>query len=327
MLTRLTLLLAAALTFSSAFAEPKKLLVVTVTTGFRHSSIETAEKVLAELGAKSGAFTVDFVHQPEGQPKNPGKPPVRGGKDTDESFAGKQAAYSAALAEFNAANATWNDKIKAYMAEHMALGKIKHYDGFIFANTTGDLLLPDRDGFIQLIENGKAFIAMHSGSDTYHPFRSYIDMLGGEFETHKSQVEIQPVIHSPAHPITKSVPQGWKVFDEIYIIKSFDKTKVHGLLGLNSHPNLAQLPEEEQKKEAELKRYYPVSWCKEFGAGRVYYNSLGHREDVWDPTWKEGTADRKNSPEIARTYQEMILAGIKWALKLEGAASPPGNIP
>jgi type 1 glutamine amidotransferase len=327
MIKRLTLLLTAALSFSSAQAEPKKLLVVTVTTGFRHSSIETAEKVLAELGSKSGAFSVDFVHQPEGQPKNPGKPPVRGDKDTDESFKAKAEAYSIASAKFNADNKVWGDKIKAYMAEKMALDKIKDYDGFVFANTTGDLLFPDRDGFIKLIENGKAFIAMHSGSDTYHPFRGYIDMLGGEFETHKSQVEIQPTLHSPAHPITKSVPVGWKVFDEIYIIKTFDKAKVHGLLGLNSHPNLAQLTDEEKKKEDELKRYFPVSWCKEYGAGRVFYTSLGHREDVWDPTWKEGTPDRKNSPEIAHTYQEMILAGIQWALKLTEGPATPGNIP
>src|SRR5436190_7515068 len=39
---------------------PKKVLVVTVTKGFRHSSISTAEKVLAELGEKSGIFTVDY---------------------------------------------------------------------------------------------------------------------------------------------------------------------------------------------------------------------------------------------------------------------------
>lgn len=344
MIKRLSLLLASLLALATASAEPKKLLVVTVTTGFRHSSIETAEKVLAELGAKSGAFTVDFVHQPEGQPKSPGKPPVRTPKDTDDSFKAKAEAYSVANAQFNADNKAWGDKIKAYMADKMAIDKIKHYDGFVFANTTGDLLFPDRDGFIQLIEGGKAFIAMHSGSDTYHPFRGYIDMLGGEFETHKSQVEIQPVIHSPGHVITKAVPQGWKVFDEIYIIKTFDKAKVHGLLGLNTHPNLEQMLAEaaqrkekkivDPKKDADLKdveaqkgRYYPVSWCKEFGAGRVYYNSLGHREDVWDPTWKEGTPDRKNSPEIAHTYQEMILAGIKWALKLEESVSTPGNIP
>lgn len=344
MITRLTLLFAAALSLTSAFAEPKKLLVVTVTTGFRHSSIETAEKVLAELGAKSGAFTVDYVHQPEGQPKNPGKAPERGTKDTDESFKAKVEAFSKASAEFNEANKIWNDKIKAYMADKMALDKIKGYDGFVFANTTGDLLLPDREGFVKLIEGGKAFVAMHSGSDTYHPFRGYIDMLGGEFETHKSQVEIQPIVHDPAHLITKTVPSGWKVFDEIYIIKSFDKAKVHGLLGLNTHPNLEQMQQEaaqrkeknivDPKKDADLKdveaqkgRYFPVSWCKELGAGRVYYNSLGHREDVWDPTWKAGTKDRKNSPEIAQTYQDMILSGIKWALKLEDAPSPAGNIP
>lgn len=327
MIKRLPLLLAAALAISSARAEPKKLLVVTVTTGFRHSSIETAEKVLAELGAKSGAYTVDYVHQPEGQPKNPGRPPVRNDKESEDAFKAKQDAYSTALARFNEDTKTWNDQVKAHMAGKMALDKIKHYDGFVFANTTGDLLLPDRDGFIQLIKSGKAFIAMHSGSDTYHPFRGYIDMLGGEFETHKSQVEIQPILHSPAHIITKSVPQGWKVFDEIYIIKSFDKGKVHGLLGLDSHPNLTQMNAEEKAKAAAEKRYYPVSWCKEFGSGRVYYNSLGHREDVWDPAWKAGTNERKNSPEIAQIYQEMILAGIKWALKLEDAASPPGNIP
>src|SRR3954453_4566579 len=40
---------------------PKKLLVVTVTKGFRHSSIPTAEKVLGELAQKTGEFTVDYV--------------------------------------------------------------------------------------------------------------------------------------------------------------------------------------------------------------------------------------------------------------------------
>src|SRR5262245_39767197 len=42
-------------------AAPKQVLVVTVTKGFRHSSIPTAEKVLGELAEKSGAFTVDYV--------------------------------------------------------------------------------------------------------------------------------------------------------------------------------------------------------------------------------------------------------------------------
>ena len=41
-------------------AAPKKLLVVTVTKGFRHGSIPTAEKVLGQLAKSSGDFEVAF---------------------------------------------------------------------------------------------------------------------------------------------------------------------------------------------------------------------------------------------------------------------------
>lgn len=291
---------------------PKKLLVVTVTTGFRHSSIETAEKVLEELAQKSGAFTVDFVRQPEGQPKNPGRPPEKKEGESDESFNNRKSAFSLALAQFNAANTVWYEGVKSYMAEHMAIDKIKGYDGFIFANTTGDLRLPDREGFIELITEGRAFIAMHSGSDTYHPFRRYVDMLGGEFETHKAQVEVEPVRHDPEHPAVKAIPEGFKVFDEIYIIKSFEKGQVHGLLGLNAHPNDG------------TEGYFPISWCKPYGKGRVFYTSLGHREDVWDPTWNP--EQRKNEPAIAEAYQAHILNGIRWALRQVDGSEEVGNV-
>ena len=40
--------------------EPARLLVVTVTKGFRHGSIETAEPILEKLGRETGMFHVDF---------------------------------------------------------------------------------------------------------------------------------------------------------------------------------------------------------------------------------------------------------------------------
>ena len=64
---------------------------------------------------------------------------------------------------------------------------------------------------------------------------------------------------------------------------------------------------------------YPLSWCKNYGKGRVFYTSLGHREDVWDPAWP----DRKNPKEVAEAYQEHILGGIKWALGLEKWSPKP----
>src|SRR5215212_4920176 len=69
-------LVAAGIALPAIAAEPKKILVVTVTTGFRHSSIATAEKVLAQLGQESGAFTVvDYARQPDVKiPTKPQKP-------------------------------------------------------------------------------------------------------------------------------------------------------------------------------------------------------------------------------------------------------------
>src|SRR5262245_11285465 len=40
---------------------PKRILVVTITKGFRHSSIPVAEKTLKELSQRTGAFTVDIA--------------------------------------------------------------------------------------------------------------------------------------------------------------------------------------------------------------------------------------------------------------------------
>jgi type 1 glutamine amidotransferase len=313
--TFLALILAAACGFAlPAVAAPKKLLVISITTGFRHSSIETGEKVLGELAAKSGDFTVDFVKQPEGRLNAPSKPKRDEKKDTDESFKAKEDAYAAAMEEFKPKNDAYNKVVKAYCADKLAMDKLKDYDGFVFCNTTGDLPFPDPQGFIDLVKGGKAFIATHSGSDTFHQFRPYIEMLGGEFETHHSQVEIEPIVHDRSHPAGAPFPEGFKVYDEIYIIKSFSKDNVHGILGLDAHPN------------DKTPGYYPVSWVREFGKGRVFYTSLGHREDVWDPTWKAGTPDRKNAPEIAEIYQKHLLGGIRWALRLvEGDAGNGGS--
>ena len=57
-------------------AEPKRVIVCTVTTGFRHSSIPWAEKTLKALGESSGAYTVvDMAQQPDVVvPKKPNKP-------------------------------------------------------------------------------------------------------------------------------------------------------------------------------------------------------------------------------------------------------------
>ena len=67
---------------------------------------------------------------------------------------------------------------------------------------------------------------------------------------------------------------------------------------------------------------YPIAWCKEYGKGRVFYTSLGHREDVWDPNTPE-SFKRENPKEVSEAYQKHLLGGIKWALGLEKGDAKP----
>jgi len=265
---------------------PKGALVVSTTTGFRHSSIPTAETILGELAQKSGAFTVDYARVDVYDPQYKG-------------------------ADGKPDKAKYEPAIAAVLAEKMSPAALKNYDLVIFANTTGDLPLPDRQAFLDWIKSGKGFVGIHSAADTFHGFPPFIEMIGGEFKTHGAQVEVDAINQDPQCPACRHLPGNWQVFDEIYQFKNFERAKVHGLLTLDQHPN--------DKTPGD----YPIAWMKEYGQGRVFYTSLGHREDIWDANWKDGKGQRKNSPEIAQAYQQHVLGGIKWALGLERAEVKP----
>jgi len=282
-------LLAGCSTTCCAESKPKHVLVVTTTTGFRHSSIPTAEKVIGELARQSGQFTVEFA-----------------GLDTG-------------TAEFKGADgkadiAKVKPAVAAVLAEKMSAEAMKKYDAVIFANTTGDLPLPDPQAFVDWIKSGKGFVGIHAATDTFHGFRPFIEMIGGEFKSHGPQVEVEPINQDKDFPACRHIPAGWKVFDEIYLFKSFERTNVHGLLTLDKQPN-TKAPGD-----------FPIAWCKEFGKGRVFYTSLGHREDVWEPNSTAQKGGFKNSPDVALAFQKHVMGGIQWALGLEkGDAKPQSS--
>ena len=310
-------------------AEKKRVIVCTVTTGFRHGpAIAEAEKTLPMLAKESGAFEiVEFVRQPDAAkiPQRPRKP-----KDLAANANEKDTArHAEEMRKFEAENAKWTPELiaqekaakegfdgavkknlAALSPEHLRTEKI---DAVIFADTTGDLPLPDKEGFIKWIEDGHAFIGMHSASDTFHQFKGYGEMLQGEFRAHGKQVPADLVAGDTNHPANAGIGAKWDIKqEEMYEMKegSHDRSKVHVIWFLK-HP-----PQEPGKEE-----YAAVSWCRMAGTGRVFYTSLGHREDLWnaDPA----LPGRTNSPETAKQYQAHILGGIKWALGLaEGSATP-----
>ncbi len=280
---------------------PKKLLVVSTTTGFRHTSIPTMEKMLRKLAHESGEFTVDFLEQPPGKPARLKK----------EATPEQQAAFAVAEAD-------WEQKLKSVL-EKLSPASLKDYDGVVFASTTGDLPIPDKPGFLAWIKAGHAFIGLHAASDTFHGWPEYVDMLGGEFKQHGPQVGVECLNQDPLHPATASLPKVWTISqEEIYQFKNYDPAKVHELLVMDKHPN------------DKTPGHFPVSWCKDYGAGKVFYTSLGHREDIIDPD--PNIPDRKNSVEISQAYQAHVMGGIEWALGLKaeagaGASNAPYSPP
>jgi type 1 glutamine amidotransferase len=198
---------------------------------------------------------------------------------------------------------------KRVLGEKMSTEALKNFDAVVFANTTGDLPLPDPQAFVDWVKAGHGFVGMHSATDTFHGFRPYIEMIGGEFQTHGAQATVDCLNQDTKHAACKHLPATWTVHDEIYLLKSFNAADVRQLLLLDKEPN--------KKTPGE----FPISWCKQFGKGRVFYTSLGHREDIWDEHW--GGKDRKNSTEVSKAYQQHILSGIQWALgDAKGSAKP-----
>ena len=174
------------------------------------------------------------------------------------------------------------------LAAKMSLKGLAGYDGVVFASTTGDLPLPDRQGFLDWIAAGHAFVGIHAATDTYHGFPPFVDMIGGEFKTHGPQVKVALLVQDAAHPATKGMASPTFVYDEIYQFKSFERERVHMLLALDKHPNEG------------TPGYYPLAWTRTHGKGRVFYTALGHREDVLEAEW----------------YRKHLLGGVLWALGL-----------
>jgi type 1 glutamine amidotransferase len=165
------------------------------------------------------------------------------------------------------------------------------FDAVVFANTTGNLGVPDLPALLDWIAAGHGFAGMHSAADTYHDAPAYLDMLGNEFLIHGAEAAVDAIVENASHPAAAPLAPRFAVFDEIYKFTRANRGAVTMLLSLDRHP-ADGLPE--QGQPADL----PLAWAKNHGRGRVFYTALGHRDDVLASDW----------------YGAHLLAGILWAL-------------
>jgi uncharacterized protein len=176
---------------------------------------------------------------------------------------------------------------------------LRDVDAVFFANTTGNIGIPDMRAFLDWIAGGKAFLGAHSATDTYHDSPEFIEMIGGEFETHGKIVEADVFVNDPSHPAVAHLAPRFQMTDEWYRFKNLAPDR-HVLLSFDRvPPDGVGAPGD----PADL----PLAWHKSFGKGRVFYTAIGHRQEVW---------------EDAR-FRRHLEEAIRWALGRAGGAARP----
>lgn len=268
---------------------PARLLVVTVTKGFRHGSIETAEPVLEKLGREKGLFHVDFLRMPPNRPSQPRRP-RRGKNVTDEKWAQIESQFKEQQKVFQKADQPWQQVLQQKFAVAFSPESLAQFDGVVFVSTTGELPIPDLGAFLKWIQDGHAFIGIHAASDTLKSSDAYVEMIGGHFAGHPwtAKGEHGFVNHDSTHPVVKMFPERFRWKDEIYQYgPRYKPENVRVLLSIDMAASTPKNP-----------WHVPVSWVRDYGRGRVFYTNLGHNDETWSDD----------------AFQKHLTEGTAWAL-------------
>lgn len=173
----------------------------------------------------------------------------------------------------------------------MTMDALTRYDAVFFANTTGNIGVPDLPAFIAWVANGKGFLGAHSATDTYHDSPEFLAMIGGEFQTHGTIAEADVRVDDPSHPAVAHLAPRFRMTDELYRFTKFDPAEVRTLLSLDRVPP-------DDVGEAGQPANLPMAWHRSQGRGRVFYTAFGHRDEVW---------------QDAR-FRQHLREAIRWAM-------------
>jgi len=262
----------------------KRLLLLTHNAFYKHTSLDDIENAVPELG-KVGGFSVTSL---EGYKQDP--------DEIDLSMI--TARY---LSQFDA----------------------------VMVSTNGELPMSDegKRALVEFVRNGKGFIAVHQSMVTFYKFPQWGEMLGAYFSNgpifdsmNRAKRLAVLKIEDRNHPATRRLPDGWTLHDEFYqfakkvwdpatpkenvgptgqpVPMAFSRDRVHVLLSIDSGKTDFTGAPAGWVKGGD----YPQAWYQNYGEGRTFYTSLGHRDDLW-------RADA--------TFREHILGALRWGLGLE----------
>jgi type 1 glutamine amidotransferase len=181
---------------------------------------------------------------------------------------------------------------------------LDYFDAIIFYTTLElDLNADQKADLLSFVkDDGKGFLGTHSATDTFYQWPEYGEMIGGYFDDHPWHQKVRVNVEDRKFPATEHFPKSFEITDEIYQFKNFSRDRVRVLMSIDtSSVDLTK------KNVHRTDKDFAVTWVRNYGKGRVFYSSLGHREEVW------------NRPDV----QKMWLEAVKWAMGItQGDATP-----
>ena len=175
---------------------------------------------------------------------------------------------------------------------------LARYDAVVFY-TTGELPLDAgrKSAFLDFIRGGGGFVGIHSATDTFHQWPAYGELIGGYFDNHPWRQEVEVKVEDRDHAATRHLGASFRISDEIYQFKNWERARVDVLLSLDTDSVDAH---KEGVKRADGD--FALAWTRDYGAGRMFYTALGHEDAVWQD----------------ERFQRLVVNGIVWAMGAPG---------
>lgn len=199
-------------------------------------------------------------------------------------------------------------------------GDLDQYAAIAFY-TSGDLCSPKsaqntppispegKQKLLDWVKAGGGFVGFHAANDSFHskgPRNEtqkiedrdpYIQMIGGEFIVHGPQQVATMRVTSPNFPGAENLGRSFDMNEEWYALKNF-APDLHVILVQET---------EGMKGDCYQRPPFPATWARMYGKGRVFYTSMGHRDDVWD----------------SEEFQDLVEGGFGWVMgEAEADISP-----
>ena len=301
--------LAAAVLAGGAVADDKpkkKLLLVTHSGGFVHDSVGVAEDLLTDKGPAAGYEVTcwRFTGDPDAKVKAKKKEKVTVKEGDKEVTKDVEVEYE------TTALAAYNEKFKGpakRVADKEHMGRVnadtlKAFDAVLFFTTGNPLTADELKDLSAWVKAGGAFAGTHCATDTLYD-TPYGELIGAYFKTHPAIQKVKLKVEDAKHPAATGLEDGMDWTDEYYVFrdKPYSRDKLHVIVSIDS--SSFKPPEKNGRTDDD----YAVSWCKEVEKGKVFYTSLGHRQEVW-------------RDEKFRTH---LFGGLDWATgRAEGDATP-----